>query len=102
VVIEQYDIVQIEGGRKGQLCIVLQSDITDITPTVIVAPLALLSELKPIPKLAIQVEHEGRQYTILVYRMAAITRAQIRKKHGNCAQLHNSFMGAVDLLFAGI
>jgi toxin CcdB len=82
--------------------VVLQSDYTAQTETVVVAPLAVkeafgggAQKLHPIVTVA------GRELIVATHEVGAILRRNLGKVHGNVAAQRYEIISAIDVLFTG-
>lgn len=91
------------GSRKTRpYIVVLQSDYTAHTETVVVAPLAVkeafgggAKRLHPVVSVA------GRDLIVATHEVGAILRRNLGKFHGNVAGHRYEIVGAIDVLFTG-
>jgi hypothetical protein len=82
--------------------VLLQSDLTITSTTVVVAPLLVKSRLAEPSKLFPAFEVEGQQLVLAVNELAAI-RQQVLREHVTNVEMHrDAIISALDLLFLGI
>jgi ACT domain-containing protein len=98
MVASQFDICSL---RTGQLVIVLQADTSATTSTIIVAPVVHSNPKEFVEKLNITFNLGEQDYTVRMQEMSAISPRFIQNVITNKQDLHDKFMLAVDLLFAG-
>ncbi|MFM9862038.1 MAG: CcdB family protein [Micropepsaceae bacterium] len=88
-------------ARRLPFVVVLQSDLLTVIETVVVAPLALASRTKVVPRLIPTIEIAGVEHAILVHDMAAIARTQLKRQVGTAAAKRDELIAAIDLIFTG-
>ncbi len=100
----QFDILKNPFGRASErpYFIVLQSDLTDETRTVIVAPLVSMSAIKPPSRLHPRIEVGKQSFVLASHELAAAPRSAFGKPVGSAREASDSIKMALDLLFYGV
>jgi toxin CcdB len=98
VVIRQFDVCAL---KSGQLVVILQTDVSLTTSTVIVAPVVRPTPKEFVDKLNLKINLGEQEYTIRIQEMSAIPPRSIQTVIAHRRDLHEKVMLAVDLLFAG-
>jgi hypothetical protein len=103
--IKQYDVVRNGDASKTSMTpylLVLQHDITEELPSVIVAPISRIPAKGVIGKLNIPVTVGGVKLHIIMQEMGVTHRSRLRSVVEHRSDLHDEVIKAVDLLFSGI
>lgn len=101
----QFDIVKSPFGRSAKerpYFVVLQSDLTDETRTVVVAPLAPLSTLARPSRLHPRVTIGKEAYVLASHELAAAPRSAFGKPIGSAGEASERIKTALDLLLYGV
>ena len=100
----QFDVFRSPSRSRtsAPFLVLLQSDLTITSTTVVVAPLLVKSRLAEPSKLFPAFEVEGQQLVLAVNELAAI-RQQVLREHVTNVEMHrDAIISALDLLFLGI
>lgn len=79
----RFDIRRLKARVRVRFVVELQSDYMRDLPTVIVAPLVPIDELKPYPGINPAVDIEGRTFAIRLEQMAGVQTANLGEVVGN-------------------
>ena len=101
----QFDVLDnpIPRARRAlPFVMVLQSDLAEIGPDRVVAPLAPMAEMPPLAgRLIPIVDVEGRDYALLVPALTALPATELRQVVDNLADERTRILAALDCLFIG-
>jgi toxin CcdB len=101
---KQFDLLRnpdIVSARMRPYLVVLQSDFLSIVDTVVVAPLALPSRVKPIARLTPMVVVGSSEYVIVTSELAAVPKSALKRVVGSAAAKRDEILAALDLIFVG-
>ncbi len=88
--------------KSAPFLVVLQSDLTITSTTVVVAPLILKSRLPEPSKLFPPFSVEGQQLVLAVNELAAVRKQILRELVTNVNDRREGIIAALDLLFIGM
>ncbi|MCC6735553.1 MAG: CcdB family protein [Bauldia sp.] len=90
------------GRDKAPFVVVLQDDLFNDGPMIVVGPLFDTRLMKPIPRLNPVFEIDGRAVVLSTREMASIRRSGLRKHVTSLDSHRDRFIAAIDFLFTGI
>jgi hypothetical protein len=95
----QFDVHELRSANG--LVLILQSDLTDLLDSCVVAPVSPAGQSTPITRLRPALTFQGRDIVVAIDRMAAIERRDIGRHQGSLRAFEAEFKAAIDLLFFG-
>ena len=101
----QYDVCRNpnpSSRKRAPYLLILQSDLLDPIPTVVVAPLVRLGEFEPIRRLNPAIDITDESFVLSTTELAGIPRTAIGPVVSNLAGERDAIIAALDLLFTGI
>ena len=90
------------GRSKAPFVVVLQDDLFNDGPVIVVGPLFDQRLLKPTPRLNPVFEIGGKVVVLSIREIASIPRSGLRSHVTNLDTHRDRFIAAIDLLFTGI
>jgi len=82
--------------------VAMQSDLAATSTFQLVAPIAALSKLTPVGRLAPKVAIEGKPYVVLVPQLEVMRTRYLSSNVANVASDRGELLAAIDLLFFGV
>jgi CcdB protein len=104
VVVRQYDVVRNNDSTAKSITpylFVLQHNFNSPLPSVIAAPISVVTLNKVISKLDVPILVQGKNLHIRVQYLAAVPQVQLRTVVENRDDLHDLVIAAIDKLFSG-
>ncbi len=90
------------GRSRAPFVVVLQDDLFNDGPVIIVGPLFDARLLKPIARLNPVFEIDGRMVILSTLEMGSVPRAGLRTAVTSLAAHRDAFIAAIDFVFTGI
>ena len=101
---KQYDVYRNPdpaSAKRRPYLAVLQSDFLTVIDTVVVAPLAASTRVKPVARMMPVVAVADVEHYLMTQELAAISRSVLKKPVGSIAAWRSEIVAALDLIFLG-
>jgi hypothetical protein len=101
----QFDVhrARLSAGSGGPKFLVnLQSDLLNVGPTVVVAPLWPVAVRRTRPPVSVRIAFQDQEYWLILTDIAYLRAKDLGKAEGNIEEERERIIRGLDLLFTGI